>query len=209
MKNKVTFVCIFLMIPFFTIAQALTGIDEIAPYNEGLAAIKKGGQWGFMNTKGDLVIGFRDDLVWDHTGDTSSFGIMSLTHPTFKQGKCPVKKMVEGIPYYGFIDTSGTLVIDYQFLNVAQYENGYFTGIIFEKTLKGENEFKLKIYDYTFHEVLMDSSGNIVEYLAKPTNIQMTSKRYKTPWLRTKLLNDNLIAVRNEDNMLEIKKLTQ
>ncbi|MEB8328863.1 WG repeat-containing protein [Flavobacteriaceae bacterium KMM 6897] len=208
MKNKMTLFVIFLLMPLFTIAQALTGIEEIAPFSEGLAAIKKGGQWGFINTKGDLIIDFRKDLVWDRNADPSAFGILGVKSPSFKQGRCLVKKIEEGIPYYGFIDTAGKLIIDYQFLNVAQYESGYYTGIIFEKVLKGENEFKLKIYDYKFHEVLMDTSGKIIEYLTKPTNIQMTSKRYKTPWLRTKLLNDNLIAVRNEDNSLEIRKLT-
>ncbi len=207
MKNKISLFVILLLIPLYTMAQVMKGIEVIAPFSEGLAAIKKGEQWGFINTKGDLVIDFRNDLVWDGTADPSTFGIMGVKYPSFNQGRCLVKKIEEGIPYYGFIDTSGKLVIDYQFLNVAQYDSGHITGIIFEKVLKGENEFKLKIYDYKFHEVLMDTSGKIIEYLAKPTNIQMTSKRYKTPWLRTKLLNDNLIAVRNEDNSLEIRKI--
>ncbi|MEJ1222481.1 WG repeat-containing protein [Sediminicola sp. 1XM1-17] len=208
MKNKFTPFVLFLLIPLFVVAQAFTGIEEIAPFSEGLAAIKKGEQWGFMNTKGDLVINFRSDLVFDRSADPSTFGIMGVKYPIFKQGRCLVKKVEEGIPYYGFIDTTGKLVIDYQFLNVAQYDSGYFTGIIFEKVFRGENEFKLKVYDYKFHEVLMDTSGKIIEYLAKPTNIQMTSKRYQTPWLRTKLLSETLIAVRNEDNSLEIRKIT-
>lgn len=208
MRTKMTPFVLFLLIPLLTIAQAFTGIEEIAPFSEGLAAIKKGEQWGFIDTKGDLVIDYRDDLVWDRSAEPGTFGIMGVKYPSFKQGRCLVKKMEEGIPYYGFIDTSGKLIIDYQFLNVAQYDSGYFTGIIFEKVFRGENEFKLKVYDYKFHEVLMDTSGKIIEYLAKPTNIQMTSKRYKTPWLRTKLLSDNLIAVRNDDNSLEIRKIT-
>ena len=208
MKTKMTPFVLFLLIPLFTMAQAITGIEEIAPFSEGFAAIKKGEQWGFIDTKGDLVIDYRDDLVWDRSADPATFGIMGVKYPSFKQGRCLVKKMEEGIPYYGFIDTSGKLIIDYQFLNVAQYDSGYFTGIIFEKVFRGENEFKLKVYDYKFHEVLMDTSGKIIEYLAKPTNIQMTSKRYKTPWLRTKLLSDKLIAVRNDDNSLEIRKIT-
>ncbi len=208
MKTKMIPFVLFLLVPLLTIAQTFTGIEEIAPFSEGLAAIKKGEQWGFIDTKGDLVIDYRDDLVWDRSAELGTFGIKGVKYPSFKQGRCLVKKMEEGIPYYGFIDTSGKLVIDYQFLNVAQYDSGYFTGIIFEKVFRGENEFKLKVYDYKFHEVLMDTSGKIIEYLAKPTNIQMTSKRYKTPWLRTKLLSDKLIAVRNDDNSLEIRKIT-
>lgn len=208
MKTKITSFIIFLLIPLLSLSQALTGVQEIAPFSEGLAAVKKGEQWGFIDTKGDLIIDFRNDLVWDNTADPSTLGIMGIKSPSFRQGRCPVKKIEEGIPYYGFIDTSGKLVIDYQFLNVAQYDSGHLTGIIFEKVFRGENEFKLKVYEYKFHEVLMDTSGKIIEYLAKPTDIQMTSKRYKTPWLRTKLLNDNLISIRKEDNSLEIKRLT-
>lgn len=57
--------------------------------------------------------------------------------------------MIDGIAHYGFMDTDGKLVLAHQFLNVQPFENG----------------FRLKIYGYQCHEVLMDSSGDRSEYL--------------------------------------------
>lgn len=199
-----TFILIF---PLLTVSQTLTEIDEIAPFSEGLAAVRKGTQWGFINNEGTLVIDFRDDLVWNKDTDTSKSGIKAIHYPSFKDGRCIVKKLEDEIPIYGFMDTKGKIVIEPQFLNVYPFDQGYTTGIIYEKVLRGENEFKLKIYDYKFHEVIMDTSGKILEYLAKPDNIQMTKRRYKLPWLRTKLISKNLVAIRTKDNRLEIRKL--
>ena len=64
MKQLIT-LCTLLVLPFILFAQELTGIDEIAPFSEGLAAIRKGNEWGFINKEGQLVIEFRDDLVWN------------------------------------------------------------------------------------------------------------------------------------------------
>ena len=36
--------------------EAVHQYDELYPFNEGLAAVKKDGQYGFINTKGELVI---------------------------------------------------------------------------------------------------------------------------------------------------------
>ena len=33
-------------------AQELENIDEIAPFSEGLAGVRKGTQWGFINGQG-------------------------------------------------------------------------------------------------------------------------------------------------------------
>ena len=72
--------------------------------------------------------------------------------------------------------------------------------------MRGQNEFKLNIYEYKFHEVLMDTSGNIVKFLGRRYNIQMRKDRYKMPMIHAKLLNDQLIAVKTE-NEWEIQKI--
>lgn len=118
-----------------------------------------------------------------------------------------MKKEIEEIPVYGFIDTNGELVVPHKFLNVSPFNDGYTTGIIYEKVLQGRNEIKMEVYKYKFHEVVMDTSGKIHEYLVKPENIQMRKSRYELPWLRTKMLSKRLIAVRGNDNLLEIRKL--
>ncbi|WP_411030501.1 WG repeat-containing protein [Spongiimicrobium sp. 3-5] len=207
MKNAYFHFVLFLMVPVLVFSQSLDNIDEIAPFNDGIAAVRKGKQWGFINTDGVLVIDFRDDLHWNTAPNKSSRDITGTGYPVFKEGRCIVKKMVDEIPIYGFIDTKGNLVIDYQFLNVSNFNNGYTTGVVFDKVFRGNNEFNLKIYDYKFHDVLMDLSGEIVEFFDRRYNIQMTKRRYQLPKLGAKLLADNLIALRTKENGWKIRTL--
>ena len=55
MKQLIT-LCTLLVLPFILFAQELTGIDEIAPFSEGLAAIRKGNEWGFINKEGQSTV---------------------------------------------------------------------------------------------------------------------------------------------------------
>lgn len=196
-----------LAFPVLVSSQTQEAFNEIAPFSEGLAAVRKGSQWGFIDAKGNLAIDFRSDLVWNKNADTSASGIKGISYPIFKDGRCLVKKMEDEIPIYGFIDTTGGLIIDHQFLNVTPFENGYTTGVVFEKVFRGNNEFNLRIYDYKFHDVLMDSSGKIVEFFDRRYNIQLTKRRYELPDLGTKLLLKNLIAIRTADKLWKIRKL--
>ena len=117
-----------------------------------------------------------------------------------------VKKEVDGIPYYGFINTKGELVIKHEFLNVRPFEDGYTTGILVDKVFRGQNEFKLNIYEHKFHEVLMDTEGNALEFLNRRYNIQLKTTRYQLPKIESKMLNSNLITYK-KDGAWELKKL--
>jgi len=117
-----------------------------------------------------------------------------------------VKKEVDDIPVFGFINTKGELVIQHEFLNVRPFKDGYTTGVIFEKIPRGQNEFKLNIYEYRFHEVLMDTNGNIITFLNRRYNIQMNKSRYKLPKIHSKLMGPKLIAVKKEGNW-ELQRL--
>ncbi len=198
---------IILMAPVFSFSQDIKGVDEIAPFSEGLAAVRKGNQWGFINKEGNLVIDFRDDLVWNENPDTAASDITSVRYPSFNNERCLVQKLEDQIPIYGFIDKKGDLVIEHQFLNVTPYNDGYTTGIAYEKVFKGNNEFKLKIYEYKYHDVLMDTSGKIVEFFNRRDGIQLTIRRYVRPSLGTKLIADGLIAVKTKGIGWEIRKL--
>ncbi len=204
MKTLIAILTAFISIGMY--AQLPTELDFVAPFNEGLAAVKKGNEWAFIDDIGQIVINFRDDLYWNSDATETYDDVRSVHYPKFSNGRCIVQKMVDEIPVFGFIDTNGKLVIEHQFLNVRPFENGMTTGIIFEKVLRGKNEFNLDIYEYKFHEVLMDVDGNILEFLNRRYNIQMTKRRYKMPPIRSKMLNDKLIAVK-KDNNWEIKKL--
>ncbi|NJB72181.1 hypothetical protein GGR42_002672 [Saonia flava] len=208
MKTKLFIVLLILSIPVTMVsAQTIGEIDEIAPFSEGLAAVRQDNSWGFVNEEGALVIDYRDDLHWNKDAKSTDKGINAIKYPLFKNGLCMIKRMVENIPHYGFINSKGEQVIEPKFLNVSSFENGYTTGIIYEKVFKGNNEFNLKIYDYKFHEVLMDSSGEIVEFLSRRDHIQMVRKRYEVPEIRSKMISKNLIAIQSSDKSWEIKKL--
>lgn len=209
MKRFIIAIIAVLALPLTLFAQNLKGIDEIAPFSEGLAAVRQGQRWGFMNEDGTLVIDFRDDIYWNNNADTAASDITGQRYPMFKEGRCLITKNVEdGVPLYGFIDTKGNTVIEPQFLNVYPFEDGYTTGVLFDKTLKGENEFKLKIYEFKFFDVLLDSSGNIEEYFERRQNIQMTKRRYQVPSIGVKRVADGLVAVHIKDKGWEIRTIT-
>ena len=209
MKNIVIVFTALMLIPFYGVCQNIKNIDEIAPFSEGLAAVRQGDQWGFINEEGNLVIDFRNDVHWNKDADTSKLDVSGVRYPMFNEGRCLITKKVEdGIPLYGFMDTKGNTVIEPQFLNVYPFKDGYTTGVLFDKVLKGENEFKLKIYDFKFFDVLLDTSGEIDEYFNRRYGIQMTKRRYELPHIGAKRLTNGLIAVHMKDKGWEIRKLT-
>jgi len=68
--------------------------DDAYEYSEGLAAVKNEGKWGFINTKGRLVIPFEYEQ-----GGSFKGGVVSVS----KDG------------FYGVIDTLGQIVLDFEF----------------------------------------------------------------------------------------------
>lgn len=204
MKTLVT-VLVFFLTTTLT-AQLPKALDEVAPFSEGLAGIRKGNQWAFIDDLGTIVIDFRADIYWNPSANDSSEGVKAVRYPKFSDNRCIVRKYVDEIPVYGFIDTKGKLVIEHQFLNVNPFKNGVTTGIIHEKIFRGQNEFKLNIYEDKFHEVLMDTSGEVLEFFGRRYNIQLRKSRYKLPRIGSRILNDKLVAVRVENNW-EIRKL--
>ncbi|MDF0715394.1 WG repeat-containing protein [Muricauda sp. 334s03] len=204
MKKITTLIAAFIYMGLS--AQLPDNLDYVSPFHEGFAAIQKENKWAFVDESGNIAIDFRDDLYWRTDAKTSHNDIRALTYPQFSDGRCVVQKMMDEIPVFGFIDTSGKLVIEHKFLNVAPFKNGLTTGIMYEKVHRGKNEFNLDIYEFKFHEVLMDTDGNIIEFLNRRYNIQMTKRRYEMPDIKSKILNHQLIAI-EKDNRWEIKKL--
>ncbi len=200
---------VFLWIPLLSFTQVLEDLDIIAPYNEGLAAVKKGDKWGFIDEKGNLVIDFRDDLVWNEKAIESNTDITGIKYPQFINGRCLIQELLkdEEIYVYGFMDTSGNTVIKPEYLNVTQFDQGYAIGILMTKTLRGKNEFQLDIFQYRFSEVILDSSGEVMRLITLRDHIQMSKKRYKLPALRARLINPGLLMVLNEKNKWEVRKL--
>ena len=204
MKIRTTILVFFALLSLS--AQLPQALDDVAPFNENLAAIRRGNEWAFIDDLGTVIIDFRNDIHWNPMAKETSRGVNAIKQPKFSNGLCMVRTYVDDIAVYGFINTKGELVIEHQFLNVNPFENGFTTGVIYEKIFRGRNEFKLDIYEYKFHEVLMDSSGKIIEFLGRRYNIQMKKSRYKLPIVSAKLLNEQLVAVKIE-NEWAIKKV--
>jgi len=200
-------ITIILLLPILLFAQTIKDIDEIAPFSEGLAGVRKGNQWGFINKQGTLVIGFRNDLHWNKDVDNSNLDITGVQYPMFKEGRCLIKKIERDIALFGFIDMEGITVIEPQFLNVTQFYKGYASAVRCIKVFKGSKEFRFKLYDYEFDDVLVGRSGKIEELLGKRENIHMTKKLYELPKINSKMLSENLVAVRTPGDGWEIQKL--
>jgi hypothetical protein len=208
MRNNILLWVVTVMVTLPLSAQNLENIDEIAPFSEGLAAVRKGNQWGFINEEGKMVIDYRTDVYWNKNADASRSDVLAIHYPTFNEGLCLIIQTVEdGVPVFGFMDTKGAIVIEPQFLNIYPFQNGYTTGVLIDKTIKGENEFKLKIYAYKFFDVRLTTSGEITDYFEKRDHILMTVRRYTTPDIGAKLLKEGLVAVHIPEKGWQIKNL--
>ncbi|MDD2949700.1 MAG: WG repeat-containing protein [Sulfuricurvum sp.] len=80
-----------------------SAIEELYPYNEGLAAFKIRDQWGFVDTSGKIVV----EPTYDDVRDFSS-GLAAVIIDE----------------KYGFIDKSGSLVIPMQYTSVESFSEG-------------------------------------------------------------------------------------
>lgn len=207
--KSILLITALLITPLLGYSQGPDIVDEIAPFSEGLAAVRMGDKWGFIDTEGQLVIDFRNDLVWNRQADTDATDLTGIPYPRFKDGRCMIKQTLdeEGIDVFGFINTKGETVIATEYLNVTEFNQGYALGILLTKTFRGQNKFQLNIYDYKFSEVILDPSGDIMLLITQRQNILMDKRRYDLPKLTGKYLSKNLMAVRTKMNTWELRKI--
>lgn len=79
------------------------GYDDILPFSEGLAAVKKAEKWGFIDKTGQVVIA----CEYEHVG-------------TFTEGLAVVEKTGN----FGFIDKKGQIAIPLQFNHAMSFVEG-------------------------------------------------------------------------------------
>ena len=185
-------------------------LDEVGPFSEGLAAVRKDGKWGFIDQEGNLVIDFRDDVVWNQNAEESQGDIKAIRYPKFKNGLCVIQEIKdEGIPYYGFMDTQGRIVIEPEYLNVTGFKDDRAIGIYCRRTFRGKNNFQLNIYEYAFTEVILNTQGEIIWPISKRENISMIKRRYQTPNLTASFISPDLILVKTGDNDFQISNISE
>ena len=202
MKKTIILISLLSLITFFGNTQTTENLDYVSTFNEGLAAVKKGNQWAFINTNGQLVINFRIDLVSTESEDG--------TYPIFKNGRCLIEEKKEGISYYGYIDITGKEIIEPQFLNATNFKDEVAIVIYLVSEELGKNNLLGKdMVNYKYFEVAIDLQGAIITYLTKEgTTIILDKKSLKkSPAITSRLISKNLIAVKMENNKWTIKKI--
>ena len=201
MKKLVILLVVLFLIPVFVGAQIIENLDFISPFNDGLSAIKKDNQWAFINQEGSIVLNFRNDLV------TSKFN--DGNYPIFINNRCLISKEIDGISYFGYIDTSGKTIIDPVFLNAQNFENNEAIVLKLTQEIIGKNDVLGKnIVQYKYYEVTIDTDGNINQYLTpKGFNLVLDKKYLKTPpEITSRRVSDNLYAIYGENKNWTIIK---
>lgn len=152
--------------------------DEIKPFSEGLAAVKRDDKWGFVNMQGEEVIPCIYELVdefsnglagvrtskgrWGFINKNGSMVIKDKyldVHP-FSDGLAGVFSSYENS--WGFIDTEGFLVIPYEYDEVTDFEDGVCVV---------EVDHKLRLID-KYNNLL--TAQDEMDYLAKHMNYRIT-----------------------------------
>lgn len=202
MREKIILFAVLMLLPFFGFNQNEGNIDFISPFNDGLAAIEKDGQWGFINEEGTLVVPLRNDLVLLKNSKKD--------YPIFQDERCLISKKKDGIIYYGYIDSLGHTVIEPQFLNATHFQNGMAIVLELVKRNVGSNQLlKKPLVSYDYFEAVINTNGELVQYLIeKPIHITL-SKEFlkKPPVITSKFIADHLIAKWTKDKKWEIIKI--
>ena len=194
MKKAVILLLVLAISPFVGYTQSIENVDYISPYHNGLAAIKKDGQWAFINNIGDVVVNYRADLVLTKFSDDS--------YPVFYDNRCLIEQKKNGISYFGYIDPTGKTIIAPKFLNAANFNNGNALALeLIKESLSKKSALGKDIVYYKYFEVIIDSNGDVKHYLnPSGVNLVLDRKYLKVPpKVTSKRISDNLYAVRNKN----------
>lgn len=199
MKNLFGFIlCVFLSTICFS--QIATEFDEVLPFQDDLAAVKKGNEWGFINKKGDLIIEFRNDFVLTKNTDNE------VLSPKFSNKRCLIKHLINSVYYYGYVDQFGKEVIPPTYLNASSFKDGYAIVVVLLKDSIGYNKvLKKALTNSKMEEYIIDVSGMIIKYLENPTNyVQQKKNNVNPPKLRSKFIAPHRVAVLKKDMKWDI-----
>jgi|TARA_R110002012_G_scaffold82449_3_gene208330 hypothetical protein len=192
------------LIPFFGIAQTLEDLEYISPFNNSVVAIKKGNEWGFIDQDGKIIVDFRNDLILTKTDNG--------TYPIFSNERCLIAHHKDGVLYYGYIDKTGETVITPQYLNDTIFEFGKALALKVEKETIGYNDiFKKDVVNYHYFEVVIDEAGKTADHLTQlAIHVSPKDKNDKNPpAITSKMISENLVAVKDSNKKWRVKKIEQ
>lgn len=200
MKNSVYIFLISLLLPFCGLTQVVENIDYVSPFHDGFAAVKKGGQWAFINEKGTFVMQYRDDLV--------PIKMEEGMYPVLKNGRALIQESNEGIVFYGYIDMNERIVIKPQFINALNFKFDKAIATTLTKNKLGYNAVMDKpVVSHEYQEILIDSNGNIIAYLTEPKPITLAKPFLNIPGIKSELISENLVITRLEDGNMVLTKI--
>ena len=202
MKKLIIIFSVILVIPIFGFTQTTKNLDYISPFHDGLAAIEKDGQWAFIDTKGNIVVDFRNDLVTTKLNNEE--------YPVFMDGRCLIEEKKAGIPYFGYIDSTGETIIKPQFLNATNFSKGKAIVLELVKEIVGKNQALGKdVVYYKYYEAIIDTTGNIDNYLTQKGINVVLDKDFlrQRPKIDSRQISKDVYAVIDAKNTWSIIKL--
>ena len=126
--------------------QAVQAYDIVQNFSDGMAAVCRGGNWGYIDATGREVIPCQFSKAFDLDVERADYGFFRDNGyiRNFSEGLVAVAKETSGAKAnydrqlkWGFMDRTGKLVIDYQYDNVYDFSEGLayvmsenFTGFI-------------------------------------------------------------------------------
>jgi len=176
-------------------AQLVSGLENISPFKDGLAAVEKGGTWGFIDEEGKLIIDFRADLV------------LKDEFPEFSSGRCMIVQQKDGVQYFGFIDKTGKEVIPAKYVKASPFENGYAIVTLYSKETIGQNQVLNKeVVQYQIEDYVIDTQGEVHSSLYNAENFVPDKLKKGPPEARSFFMGKGLVAVQDEQNKWSIYK---
>ena len=181
-------------------SQLVKELDQVSPFYEGLAAIKKGDQWAFMDKQGTIVINFRNDLV------ATSQKEGDIKAPVFQNGRALINRIEDNITYYGYIDKKGNEVITGPYVNATTFKNGFAIVVHFSRKIVGKNKLLDKdVVAYHLEEYVIDVNGKAMTPMLHTRNCNPDKlKSGKSLDITTVLLGERMVGVQNAEKKWEI-----
>lgn len=202
MKRMIFPFILLLLVPVLCLAQPIENIDFISPFNEDVAAIKKGNFWAFIDTKGNKIIDFREDIVSTKIGNDE--------YPIFNNDRCLIFQKKDGITYFGYIDKIGKTVIEPQFLNATPFNNNKAVVLKLEEEFLGDNNLlDKKVISYKYFEVIIDTQGTVKNYLNLNGIAVALDQKFlsKPPQIIRHLISDSLYTYLNRNKKWVIERI--
>ena len=117
-------------------------------------------------------------------------------YPFFINDRCLVKKKIDGIDHYGYIDKKGNIIVAPEYINAINFDEGYAIVIKLTKKIIGKNNLLGKdVVSYQIEDYVINKNGEVVLSLMNPKNYVVNTDKSKVPpAFRSKFISSHLVA---------------